>query len=276
VSEAQTIAKRTVMHRVPGVDAVRSSADSEYALRDSGALVFDLYAPPRAPEASPPPVVVIVEGYPDPGLKAVFGCRFKEMGSTTSWARLIAASGMAAVAYTNVHPEPDLHVLLAHLRAHGARLGVDASRIGLFASSGHAPLALSLALSDARERIACAALAYPYTLDLDGATGVADAARTFGFVNACAGRGVDDFARDVPLLLVRAGGDELPGLNGAVDRFAARALAADLPLTLANVPGAPHAFELFDGGPYAAAAVEQVLAFLRTHVYAAGTTVNRG
>jgi hypothetical protein len=54
-------------------------------------------------------VVVIVEGYPDPGLKAVFGCRFKEMGSTTSWARLIAASGMVAVAYTNERPEPDLH-----------------------------------------------------------------------------------------------------------------------------------------------------------------------
>jgi hypothetical protein len=131
-------------------------------------------------------------------------------------------------------------------------------------------------MRDAPERIACAALCYPYTLDLDGASGVAAAAGRFGFANACAGRGIDDLARDVPLLLVRAGRDELPGLNEALDRFAVRALAANLPLTLVNHPDAPHAFELFDGGAATAAVVEQVLAFLRARLYSAATTVNRG
>jgi hypothetical protein len=258
------------------MDAVRVRADFEFAQRDSASLVFDLYTPPREAGAPPAPVVVIVEGYPDPGLKAVFGCRFKEMGSTTSWARLIAASGMAAVAYTNERPEPDLHALLAHLRAHGAHLGIDASRIGVFTTSGHGPLALAQLLRDARERIQCAALLYPYTLDLDGANEVARAARTFGFANACAERGLDDFARDIPLFVARAGRDELPGLNDALDRFVARALAANLPLVVANLPDAPHAFELSDDGPATAAVVDEVLAFLRARLYAGRTTVNRG
>jgi len=264
------IATKTVLHRVPGVDEVRVRAGLEYG----DGLTFDLHALPGA--SAPLAAVVLVAGYPDPGFERVMGCRFKAMGSTTSWARLIAASGLAAIAYTNEDPARDLHALLRHVRAHAGELGLDARRVGAWASSGNAPLALSLALRDAPERLACVALCYGYTLDLDGATGVADASRRYGFANACAGRGFEAVADDVPLLLVRAGGDELPGLNAALDRFAARALAANLPLALLNHPSGAHAFELFDPSPAAGAVVEQVLAFLRTRLYAGDTTVNRG
>jgi dienelactone hydrolase len=269
VSE-ESIATKTVIHRVPGMDDVRVRADLAYR----GALGFDLYAPARAD--APLPAVVLVAGYPDPGFKMVLGCRFKEMGSTVSWARLIAASGMVAIPYTNEDPVADLHALLRHLRQNASALGLDARRIGAWASSGHVTLALSLALRDSPEKPACAALLYGYTLDLDGARGVADASARFGFANPCAGRGVDDLASDVPLLLVRAGRDEMPGLNDALDRFAARALAADLPVSLVNHPTGVHAFELAAASAAARAAVEQTLAFLRSHLYAGDTTVNRG
>ena len=44
------------------------------------------------------------------------------------------------------------------------------------------------------------------------------------------------------------------------------ALAADLPLTLVNLPAAPHAFDLDDDCAATRSEVEQILDFLRAHV----------
>jgi hypothetical protein len=69
-------------------------------------------------------------------------------------------------------------------------------------------------------------------LDLDGATGVADAAAKYQFVNPGAGRTVDDVAKDVPLFIARAGKEQFDGLNDSIDRFVAKGLSANLPTTV--------------------------------------------
>src|SRR5207302_5773029 len=122
---------------------------------------------------------------------------------------------------------------------------VDAGRLGVFATSGSGPIGLSLLTRGADVRVACAILAYAYTLDLDGATGVADASAQWGFVNAAAGTSLADIRDDVPLLIARAGQDQFAGLNAALDRFVSGALACNLPLTVVNHPQGPHAFDLF-------------------------------
>jgi acetyl esterase/lipase len=208
------------------------------------------------------PAVVIVAGYPDAGFEKMLGCKFKDMGSSTSWGRLIAASGMAAITYTNREPEADLHAVLAHVRSHSEELGIDASRMGVWASSGNVPLALSL-LMMGLEHVKCAALCYGMTLDLDGSRWVADAAKQFGFANPCAGKSVDDLPRDVPLFLARAGKDAIPHLNDAMDRFVAHALARNLAVTLVNHPEAPHAFDLVDDSEMTREIVRRILGFLR-------------
>jgi acetyl esterase/lipase len=111
--------------------------------------------------------------------------------------------------------------------------------------------------------VKCAALCYPFLLDLDGATAVADAAKAFGFVNPGAGQSVDDLPKDVPLFIARAGKDQTPRLNETLDRFVAAALAANLPITVVNHPTAPHAFDLYDDSEASREIVRQVLAFLR-------------
>ncbi len=40
----------------------------------------------------------------------------------------------------------------------------------------------------------------------------------------------------IPMLIARAGRDEVPLLNEALDRFTAKALAANAPLTVINHP----------------------------------------
>jgi hypothetical protein len=90
VSQDQdSISKKVVLYRVPGVDDVRVRRDEPYSESDAGGLTMDLYYPPDSSSGVRLPAVIIVAGFPDPGCQRIFGCRFKEMGSSTSWARLI-------------------------------------------------------------------------------------------------------------------------------------------------------------------------------------------
>jgi pimeloyl-ACP methyl ester carboxylesterase len=234
------IIRKTVRYDLPGTAEVEVRRDLPF---DGGTM--DVYAPPGA--AGDLPVVIIVAGFPDEGFARHTGSRFKDMGSSVSWARLIAATGLMAVTYTNRDPQRELHALLRHL---GTR------RIALWASSGNGPLALSLLMADAPVRVDRAVLCYPYTLDVPAE------GQAFGFANPAAGRTIDDLAADIPLLVVRAGGDEVPRLNETLDRFVAGAIARDLPLTFINNPGAPHAFELTEDSKQTRAVVEAVLGFL--------------
>jgi hypothetical protein len=58
----------------------------------------------------------------------------------------------------------------------------------------------------------------------------------------------------------------MPHLNETMDRFIARALEANLPLTVANHPDGPHAFDLFHASERTREIVQQVLEFLRFHL----------
>jgi hypothetical protein len=260
------ISRKRVVYEAPGIEAVSVRPDVVFGSRDGDALTMDVYYPPEFEDGAPLPTVVIVAGFPDPGFQRIVGCRFKEMGSSVSWARLMAASGMAAIAYTNRDPVADVHTLLRYVRENGASLGLDQNRVGIWASSGNVPLALSLLMREAQNPPKCAALCYVYMLDLGGSTGVADAAKQFGFKNPCAGKSVADLRPDIPLFLARAGADAMPRLNEALDRFVADALECDLPITLVNYASAPHAFDLFTDSETSREIVRQILEFLRFHL----------
>jgi len=254
------IAKKLVVYRVPGMDAVRVRRDERYGHGDSDALTMDLYYPADSRPGTRLPAIVIVTGFPGAGVEKVFGCTFKDMGSTTSWARLIAASGMIAIAYTNRDPLADVQALLDHVRRHASALDIDENRIGVWASSGNVPLALGLLM---QAPLKCAVLCYGYTLDAGGSTGIGDAAKAWGFVNPAAGKAVGDLPRDLPLFIARAGLDTFAHLNEMLDRFVSDAVARNLPLTFANHPTGPHAFDLFDDSDRSRHIIEAILSFLR-------------
>jgi hypothetical protein len=264
------IAERTVVYSLPGMDDVRVLRDVEFEADGGDALKMDIYRPHGSEEGARAPAVVIVAGFPDAGFEAKVGRRFKEMGSSVSWGRLLAAAGVVAVTYTNREPSKDVHALLRHLRRNADALGVDADRLGLWASSGNVPLALSVLMSEGGDRLMseeggrlkCAALFYGYTLDSGGAHVVEEAARRWGFANPCAGRSAEDLPARTPLFVARAGHDEMPGLNEALDRFAAEALAFNLPVTLVNHAEGTHAFDLFDEGEPTREVIRQALAFV--------------
>ncbi len=260
------MATRRVLFHLPGMEAIAVRRDLEYRQTDAGMLTLDLYAPPDRSALAPLPAVVIVAGYPDAGFQKHVGCRFKEMGSTSSWGQLLAASGIAAIAYANREPVADAQALLEFLHENAGSLGIDAARIGLWSSSGNSPLALAMLMGG--PRIQCATFCYGYMLDPDGAEIVAPMSRAFGFVNPCAGRTVEDLPPDVPLFLARAGRDQTPRLNETLDAFVSAALGSNLPITFANLPGAPHAFDLLQDDDASRAVIRQILAFLQHHLRA--------
>jgi hypothetical protein len=257
----ENIAARRALYELPGMARVAVRRDLIYRATDSGPLTMDLHA---LPGTAPQPAVVLVEGYNDAGFEKVFGSRFKDTGMIVSWAQLIAASGMTAIVYTNQDPAADLEALLEHVRANAGSLGVDAQRIGIWATSGNVPVALSALMR--APGIRCAALLYGYMLDLDGATGVAEAAATFRFRNPNAGRSLADLPADLPLFIVRAGLEQFPHLNDAIDRFVAHAVALNRPITLVNHATGPHAFDLMDDSAVSRDIIGQVLDFLRNRL----------
>jgi acetyl esterase/lipase len=252
------IAKKRVRYELPGMAALPVRRDIRYLATSGHALPMDIYYPRNLDRR--PPVVVVAFGYPDPD------GGIRQFGPYTSWAQLVAASGMAMILYGSEAPAEDIYEVLRHVRGDAEALGVDAARIGLFSASGNVPVALSTLIGDPDLR--CAALLCGYTMDADDATAVADASREYGFVDACAGKSVDDLPTDAPMLFVRAGRDQVPGLNDALDKVVARSIARNLPLTLVNHAEGAHGFDCDEHSPIAREVVRQVLAFLAFHLNA--------
>lgn len=249
--QKDVLTKTTVIYHKPEMDQVTIQKDREYKT----SLTMDVYYPPGK-NNDPAPAVIIVAGYPDPGYQKLLGCKFKETGSSVSWAKLIAASGIISIAYTNTEPVADFYSLLGFIQTHSAELKIDATRIGLWASSGNVPLALSVLIN--RSELRCAALLYGYTMDPK----ISEMAKIYGFVNPVADKSPNDLPQNLPMIITRAGQDQTPYLNEVLDRFIMSALARNLPITIANHPNGPHAFDLFDDSHPTRVIIQQVLEFL--------------
>jgi len=253
------IAEQPIVYQTAAMALVPVRPDIEYA----EGRTLDLYLPPAATPGDRFPVVLFITGVTDAGFEDNFGCRLKDMASYITWARLAAASGIAAVTYSNVDPAADGVTVLRYVRENAASLQIDGERIAVWSCSGHVPTALALIMA---EPLSCAVLCYGFTLDLDGGTAVADAQKQWRFVNAAAGKTVDDIPSDLPLLLVRAGRDQFAGLNEALDRFVAHALACNLPITVINHATGPHAFDLFDDSDASRSAIRGIVEFLKSRL----------
>jgi hypothetical protein len=255
--------KLKVVYQIPGMESLPIQR-TEYPAADGGVLKMDLYYPPEWKPGDQTPAVIIVVGYPEKG--ANFGLR--DLAPSVSWAKLIAASGLVAITYRNREPAEDCRALLEHVRENAAALGIDGTRVGVSSASGNVPVALSLLMRAEGFALKCAVLSCGYLLDLDGSTIVAEAAKQYGFVNACVGKTVDDLPKDLPVFLARAGRDQFAHINEVTDRFVAHALGRNLPVTLVNFAEAPHGFELLLDSEASREVIRQMLGFMRFHLLA--------
>ena len=228
-----------VVESVPGMDRVRIDRDVAYKTVEGRTLQMDIYRPPEAAGKQALPAVVFVNGVGDnPGFD-----KLRTWGQYTSWPRLVAASGLVAVTFDARQGEAnleDVRDLFAHLRENAAGMGIDATRIAAWACSANVHSALALLMQPGDLPASTAVMYY-------GATDLAEV------------------RRDLPVLLVRAGRDR-PQMNEQVDRLAERALGANAPWTVLNVPGGHHAFDVLDDTEESRRAIRATLAFLQAQL----------
>lgn len=225
------------------------------------ALPFDLYLP--AETRDPMATVILVTGYPEAGVQRIFGRSSRHFRPRSSWCELFANEGIAALAYEAHEPAQELEALLKFLGTNGVSIGIDPTRLALFATSGHVPTALSTLAHNPTLR--CAALLYGFMLDSDGDDRVARAASDFHFANPSIELSMSNIPK-LPLLIVRAGRDTFAGLNDAIDRFVRSGLAENRPLTVINHADGAHAFDLLDDGRDSRYAIRSVIEFMRSHL----------
>ena len=155
-SKIRPLFVNSVVYELPYEGNVRKGIS--YA---DNARVFDIYLPEEVEE--PAPVVVLVTGYPDLDFEERVGMKQMGVQSYKDWATLLAASGMAAVIYSNVEPIEDVFTLLDFLRCEADQLQIDPARIAVWSCSGNVPNAINVLHKDSAVR--CAALLYGFMLD---------------------------------------------------------------------------------------------------------------
>jgi dienelactone hydrolase len=225
----------TCVLRLPGTDKVVIRAGLPFKTAGDRRLEFDLYLPPgsAAQGGVRPPLVVFANGVGDPEIP------LKDWGIYKAWARLAAVSGMATVLHNSRQGEAaaDVADLVTHLRSHAADLKFDPDNVGLWACSANVGVVMPFAMDPKNAFLKAVVLYY----------GALDPALIRG---------------DLPLFVGRAGLDN-PRFNGAIDAYVAKAVAANAPITVVNLPGGHHAFDAFDDNDASRAVVRQTLGFMK-------------
>jgi hypothetical protein len=69
-----------------------------------------------------------------------------------------------------------------------------------------------------------------------------------------------------PMFIARAGRDEVPGVLDSIDRFVAKALAANIALTLMNDPQGVHGFDNQNDDDRSREIIRTAIAFIGAHL----------
>lgn len=231
---AQDPLAQTVVLKLPGMEQAEVRKDIVY----DGTRKLDLYRPPKVAGALP--VVLFINGVGAPN--------FKEWGQYTSWPRLVASKGLAAISYqTEGDSAAQTDALLRYVREHAAELKIDAKRIAIWACSANGRVGTALVANQPADAFRAAVFYYAL---METAPKHAE----------------------LPVLLARAG-LENPSLNRTIDRWAAQAVAMEAPVTLLTYPQGRHGFELVDDTDESRRIVQHTLEFLKHHLTATPSRV---
>jgi acetyl esterase/lipase len=271
-SVAESVAERVarpVVYRLPDMDKVRVISNLKYSNVDNPYLLMDVYVPPDLEPDERRPVVILIHGGAGPEYQA------KNWGFFQSWGRLIATAGMIAVTFTHQLSAPpqtlmleaasDVERAIEYVRANAESWQADRDRICVSAWSAGGPL-LSEILRKRPAFVRCLVAIYAL-LDLQQYADAGDAA-TLKFLQGFSviASLPEDASTMMPMLVARAGRDEAPMLNEALDRFTARALAVNAPITVINHPSGIHGFDSQNDDERSREIIRNAIEFMKSHL----------
>ena len=266
---------RPLVGTLPGMERVKVRENLVYVQADDSLVRMDVYEPLGRTRGERRPAVLYVHG----GTDAHF--RPKDWGGFQSRGRLVAASGLVGIVFTHRIGFPDMSLrrgardvaaAIDYVRRHAAALGVDPERLCLVVYSAGGPL-ITPYLTSAPRYIRCIVGIVPFLdmreMPFHQKLETAQTLREFSPVLQ-----VSTASRPLPLLIVRAGKDEIPEVNRSIDQFVSAALAVNYPLTLANHPDGGHGFETQHRSDRTRELIGLTLQFLHYHLeMPLGTTV---
>jgi acetyl esterase/lipase len=270
LSIAERLAK-PVVYRLAGMDRVHVISNLKYSEVDNPYLLMDVYTPPDLNSHERRPVVILIHGG-----SAGPEHNPKDWGIFQSWGRLLAAAGIITVTFTHRFsppPQPllaeaatDVGSAIDYIRANSESFHADRDRIGVCAWSTGAALLNSL-LGISPVFIRCVAAFCPL-LDLKQYAPPGDALalqflKGFSVIESLP----ENASSMIPMLIARAGRDDIPMLNEALARFTARALEANAPITLINHPSGVHGFDSQNDDERSREIIRSVIEFMVTHLH---------
>jgi hypothetical protein len=105
--------KETVVaYEVAGMNDVIAKKDIPYLKTADSAMKMDIYYPPKFDFKRKIPAIVFVFGYTNEGQIKTAKHQLRTWSPYTSWCKVIAASGMAAIVYETINPENDIKSLI--------------------------------------------------------------------------------------------------------------------------------------------------------------------
>jgi hypothetical protein len=264
------IFKNALTYNLPDMERVEVH-NVVYRNIDDTTLTMDIYYPPVMEADERLAVVIFVVGYTDSAAQRIVGSHLKDWGPFTSWCRLTAAAELIAITHQTQQPD-DIELLLEYIRENGASLNIDTDRIGIWSCSANSPTAISFAMQEDLKYLKFAVFYYSLMLTPDNQL-------REEINNLCAPRGcyaaelkdVKQLRKDLPLLIVRAGHDDVPYVNESIDHLVSLATEGDVPLTLVDYKEGIHGFDVkafWPKAPHAKSGeiVRQTLEFMRSNL----------
>ena len=118
-----------VAFEVAGMNDVIARKDIQYLKTSDSALKMDIYYPPRFDFRRKIPAIIFVFGYTNEGQLKTAKHQLRTWSPYTSWCKVVAASGMAAIVYETINPENDLKSLIQYINSNTANLNIDVNKI---------------------------------------------------------------------------------------------------------------------------------------------------
>ncbi len=259
--------EQVVAFELPGMDDVIVKKDIPYLNISDSTLKMDIYYPPNFDFQRKIPAIIIVYGYTNEAQIKLTGNQLRKWSWYISWGKIIAASGMAAIAYETVDPENDLISLLKYINSNADKLQIDNKNIGAYTCSANTPTVIANILNNANDFFKCAVVYYGFFLteDFEYLSQIDSLSSKMGFKTP---RLTDpnNWKKDVPLLIVRSGLDNVPYINQSLQKFYNHAIIQNLPITLINYPKGLHGFDCYNDNDTTRMIIKNTLDFWKSNL----------
>jgi dienelactone hydrolase len=238
--------KETVVrYEVAGMNDVIVKKDISYLKSSDTALKMDIYYPPKFDFKGKIPAIVFVFGYTNEGQLKTAKHQLRTWSPYTSWCRVVAASGMAAIVYETIEPENDLKSLIQYIISNADKLSIDVDKIGAYSCSANTPTEMAYILNDPDCIFKCAVVYYGVflTKGFKHISTIDTLSQNMGFVTPRLSEPAS-WNKKVPIMIVHAGKDFVPHTNESLTSFIENAIVQNIPITLVIHSEGVHAFDI--------------------------------